>query len=136
MLFIVATVVPLDPQERRPGLNLSGELAAEQNPDWSFLRGRNKIYVQMNTWYFLPHSITTTSWSRDGQLFVPCGRCATKNWPNHVARDNRIRLKVRGKLYDRIATRLLDDADIRAAMNTADGEPLPNGVWVYRMDPR
>lgn len=136
LVLVVAACVPIDPEERRPGLNLSGELAEEQNPDWSFLKGRTKIYVQMSTWYLLPHSITTVSWVHDNQLYVPCGRCATKNWPNHVARNNEVRLKVQGQLYDRSATRLIDEDAIRTVMGVSPGAPLPDGVWVYRMDPR
>jgi len=134
--FAILSFLRLDPEERRPGLRLSGALAEDQNPDWSFLNGRNKIYVQMSTWYFLPHSITTTSWVRDGQLYVPCGRCASKNWPNHVARDNRVTLKVQDQLYERAAIRVIAEPDIRIAMNIPVGEPLPEGVWVYRMDAR
>ena len=137
VIFLAAKFVPLDPDERRPGLSLSGELAKEQNPNWSFLnKGRNKIWVQMSTWYLLPHSITTVSWVRDGQFYVPCGGCAEKNWPNHVERDNRVRLSVNGELYDRRATRLVDEADIRAALGLGPNQPMRKGVWVYRMDPR
>ncbi len=33
--YVAALVIELDPQERRPGLNLVGELAADQGTDWS-----------------------------------------------------------------------------------------------------
>ena len=135
-LYLTASFLHLDPDERRPGVSLSGNLAASQDTDWSFLDGRNKIYVQMSTWYGIPHSITTTSWVHNGELYVPCGRCESKNWPNHVARNNDVRLKVRGELYDRRAVLLTQEEELRTVMNLADGEPTPPGVWVYRMMPR
>ena len=133
LVYVVAMLAAIDPDERRPGLKLTGELAAEQNTDWSFLEGRNQIYVQMNTWYGIPHSITTTSWVLDGDLYVPCGRCPTKNWPNHVARDTKVRLKVNGNLYEREAVRVEGEQELRRVMNVAATEPTPEGVWVYRM---
>lgn len=136
-VYGAALLVKVDPDERRPGLALAGDLAPAQDTDWGFLAaGRNKIFVQMATWYQLPHSITTTSWVRDGKLFVPCGRCATKNWPNHVARDDRVRLKVDGRLFDRKAVRLTTEEELRAALAVPADEQIPEGVWVYRMDPR
>ncbi len=134
--YIVAFTLSIDPDERRPGLRLGGEVAQQQNTNWSFLEGRNKIYVQMQTWYLLPHSITTTSWVTDNELYVPCGRCATKIWPNYVAKNADVRLKVNGFLYDRTAVRITDEAEKRHAMQLPAADPLPEGVWIYRMEPR
>ena len=69
-------------------------------------------------------------------LHVPCGRCATKNWPNHVARDDAVRLQVNGQLYDRRALRITEEAELRHALDLPTDAPLPEGVWVYRMTPR
>ncbi len=132
--YVAALVIELDPQERRPGLNLVGELAADQGTDWGFLEGRNKIYVQMRTWYGLPHSITTTSWVVGGELYVPCGRCSTKYWPNHVAADNRVRLKVGDQIYARRAVRITQEPELRRVMQVPEDEPTPADVWVYRME--
>ncbi len=132
LLYGVALVVPFDPEERRPGTRLSGELAADQDPDWSFLGGRTKIYVETRTWYLIPHSVTTVSWASDGDLYVPCGRCDTKRWPINVARDPRVRLKISDQLYARNAEPINDTEELRNLLGTAADEPLPD-VAVYRM---
>ena len=80
LAYIALLVVPIDPVERRAGTRLSGELAADQAPDWSGY-GRKQILVQTNTWYLVPHAVTTTSWVDNGHFYVPCARCAGKRWP-------------------------------------------------------
>ncbi len=135
-LYLVALFLPMDPQEQRPGLTLAGDVAANQDTDWSFLSGRNQIYVEMSTWYGIPHSVTTTSWVKDGQLYVPCGRCATKIWPQHVARDNAVTLKVNGELYTRRAVRVEDPHEMQNIMSMPEGQGHPEGMWVYRMEAR
>lgn len=134
VLYLAALLVPIDPQERRPGTRLSGELAVQQNPDWSFLEDRTQIYVETRTWYRIPHSVTTVSWASNGHLYVPCGRCATKRWPRNVARDPRVRLKINGQLYQRRAVPIPEAAEIRRLLGVAADQPMPD-VAVYRMDP-
>ena len=136
VLYVAAIFVPFEPDERRPGTRLGGEVAGVQDTDWSFLRGRNEIYVETRTWYLIPHSVTTTSWVVDGALYVPCGRCDTKRWPKNVQRDPRVRLAIDGKLYERQAVRITDRTEHRRLLRLPAGEPLPAGVALYRMDPR
>ena len=87
LVYLAAIFVPFDPKDRRPGTRLSGDLAEDQNPDWSFIEGRSRAYVETRTLYLIPHSITVSSWSTDGLLYVGCGACDTKYWPKNVARD-------------------------------------------------
>ena len=134
LAFLVLLVAPIDPVERRPGTRLSGELAPNQTPDWSDY-GRKQIAVQTNTWYGIPHAVTTTSWIADGELHVPCARCAGKRWPENVARDDRVRLKVDGLLYERRAVRITD-AEARARVLGVVGRGDTGGVAVFRMEPR
>ncbi len=132
-VWFTARILPVEPQEQRPGLSLGGTFAADQATRWDFLDGRNQILVQMNTWYGIPHSVTTTSWVRDGVLYVPCARCASKQWPKHVARDNHVVLKVGGELYRRQAIKIEDHAEMMSVMGMPAGQGHPEGVWVYRM---
>ena len=129
--YVAAIFVPFDPDERRPGTRLSGELALDQNPDWSFLSERTKIWVETKTWYLIPHSVTTTSWVANGEFYVPCGRCDTKRWPKNVARDPRVRLKVDGQLYERNAVRITDPGELQRVVGEGAGD-----FAVFRMEPR
>lgn len=134
LAYIALLVVPIDPVERRAGTRLSGELAADQAPDWSGY-GRKQILVQTNTWYLVPHAVTTTSWVDNGHFYVPCARCAGKRWPENVARDDRVRLKIDGMLYERRAVRITD-AEERARILGTVGREDTGGVALFRMDPR
>ena len=133
LLYVAALVVPFDPEERRPGTRLSGELAADPDPDWSFLADRTKIYVETRTWYLIPHSVTTVSWASHGNLYVPCGRCDGKRWPRNVERDPRVRLKINDQLYERTAVRITKAEERRRLLGAPSDEPLPD-VAVFRMD--
>ena len=49
----------MDPKDRRPGLGLSGDVVNEPINDWSFSDEYQQIYLETQTWYLIPHSVTT-----------------------------------------------------------------------------
>ena len=106
-VLVVAVLVflsaPIDPMGRIAGTRLGGPPAADQDPTWTDY-GRRQIAVETRTAYGIRHSVTTTSWVADGNLYVPCARCDGKRWPANVARDNRVRLKIDGEIYRRHAS--------------------------------
>ena len=133
-LYLVALLVPVDPEERRPETRLSGSVA-EAPSDWGErIEPRMQVYVQTNTWYGIPHSVTTVSFALDGDLFIPCARCGTKRWPRNVARDPEVVVKVGDALYERKAVRV-DDPNV---LQRVFGERLHqvDDLWLFRMDPR
>ena len=132
VLYLVALFLPVDPDERRPGTRLTGDLATDQDTHWSFVEDRTRAWVETRTWYLVPHSITVSAWADDGTLYVGCRDCPTKRWPKNVARDNRVRVKIGEAIYLRRAVRL-DESQRQAVLNTR--EPPP-GFAVFRMDPR
>ncbi|MCY3821624.1 MAG: hypothetical protein OXH52_20095 [Gammaproteobacteria bacterium] len=133
VIYVGLILVPVDPVERRPGLGLSGDLAAAQDTDWAFFEGRTQAWLEMHTWYLVPHSITVSAWADDGTLYVGCSRCDTKVWPNHVARDDRVRLKIGDEIYMRRAVRITDSAELQGAMGDREVRP---GYALFRLDPR
>ena len=134
VLVLVLLSAPLDPVERIAGTRLGGELAADQDPEWTDY-GRRQIAVETRTAYGIRHSVTTTSWVADGDLYVPCARCDGKRWPANVARDNRVRLKIDGQIYHRHAIRITDPPE-RAQILTAIGRDPESPTAVFRMEPR
>ena len=132
-LYVALIYVPIDPDERRPGTRLSGDLAPVLDTDWSFLQGRTQAWLETRTWYLIPHSITVSAWAVGGTLYVGCSRCDTKTWPKHVARDNRVRLKIGDEIHLRRAAQITDPAGIQAAMG---GREIVPGFALFRMDPR
>ena len=135
-LYIAAIFVPFEPLERRPGTRLGGNLEDAQDTDWSFVSGRNQIFVETRTWYLIPHSVTTTSWVVDDAFYVPCGGCASKRWPKNVQRDPRVRLKIGDELFERKAVLITDAEERHRLLSPLFGERPPEGVAIYRMDPR
>src|ERR1700687_173907 len=61
----------------RPGLWLKGEVVTTAVTDWSFVeqvphpgRSLNTVLVETRTPYFIPHSVRTILFVRDGQLYL------------------------------------------------------------------
>ncbi len=133
VIYVGLIFIPMDPVERRPGIGLSGDVAPVQGTDWSFLQGRTQAWLEMRTWYLIPHSITVSAWADAGTLYVGCSRCDTKVWPNHVARDDRVRLKIGDDIYLRRAVRITDPAELQAAMGDRE---VRSGYALFRMAPR
>lgn len=134
LLYVAARVIPIEPDEQRPGTSLSGTLVETPNPEWGFVEDRQKIYVQTHTWYGIPHSVTTIAFVADNVLYVPCGWCDTKRWPKNVAADPRVTLKIGSRLYRRTAVHIEEERLKRAILNVPPGEPTPDWA-LYRMDP-
>ncbi len=128
--LVVLRAIGLDPKERRPGLWLSGEHAAAPAGDWSFTDKYPTIYIQTRTRYLLPHAVTITCVSRNGQLYLtstyregvqfPQG----KLWTENVMRDPRVRLKIGERVYDQRVTLVTDDAE-RAAVLESKAKKYP-----------
>lgn len=130
--YVGLIYLPFDPDERRPGTRLSGDVAAVQDADFLFPRGM-RAWLETRTWYLIRHSVTVTPFVRDGILYVGCRACDTKVWPKYVARDDRVRLKMGEDIYERRAVRITDPAEREKIMGGRDVGP---GYAVFRMDPR
>ena len=106
LLLVVARIVGFEPNGRRPGLWLKGDLVTTPVADWSFTDKIQNVKIQTTTWYLLPHSVTTGFIFHDGQLYItsmfgkgvpfPDG----KSWVKNVMRDPHVRLKFGDNLYD------------------------------------
>src|SRR6266536_742652 len=96
----VLRVAGLDPNERRAGLWLTGEVVTTPVTDWSFTDKYRNIYVQTKTRYLVPHSVTTGCTAKDGKLYLTSiyrpGQQfpRDKAWNRNFVRDPRVRLKM------------------------------------------
>ncbi|MEM7099580.1 MAG: hypothetical protein AAF541_15045 [Pseudomonadota bacterium] len=134
LLYIAGLLISVDPNEQRPGTQLSGELVSQTPVDWSFVQPRQKVWVQTSTWYGIPHSVTTVSFVIDDHLYIPCGWCATKRWPKNVSANPNVIVKVGEKLYPRRAVEVTDQEFIDAVFGQMDIDT--SSVALYRMDPQ
>lgn len=139
LLLALALGGCVDPSERRPGFALRGEVVEEFPDDWSFSDASRQIAIQVNTPYWLPHSVTIWCASLDGTLYVGAREPETKNWPGWVDRDPEVRLRIDSDLYD-VRLEPLSDASRVAAVQrayaakyelptTPDAEAPPIRFW-------
>jgi len=89
----------IDPQDRRPGLWLTGTEVTDPVSDWSFTDAHPEIAIEVRTPYGLRHSVTIVCAQRDGQLYVGARDPSTKRWVSHVRRDPEVRLGIDGKIH-------------------------------------
>jgi len=160
LLFVTAlgllflTMSACDPKDRRAGTWLTGEVVTAPVSDWTFTNDHDEIFVETRTWYFVPHSVTTTVVTSDGALYVPSlykdgGEFPSERyWNRNIARDPNVRLKIGQGIYERRAALVTDPAE-RARVLAAfaakydrwrdmlkDGEPARPKIILLRMDPR
>ena len=73
LLLVVARIVGFEPNGRRPGLWLKGDLVTTPVTDWSFTEKVQNVKLQTNTWYLVPHM-------RRGSPTLMAG-AGTRTWP-------------------------------------------------------
>lgn len=121
LLVLVVTLLSLrtfgyEPQDLGPGLWLSGEVVDEPVSDWSFTDDFGEIFIQTNTAYFIPHSVTAYCAYYDGNfyLFSAYYEGGTfpemRSWNKNIMRDPRVRLKIGDKLYDQTVRHITDES--------------------------
>jgi hypothetical protein len=130
LLLLALRMTGLEPHERTPGLWLKGDVVTTPVTDWSFTDKYQTVEVQTNTWYLIPHSVTTYCVAYNGQLYLtsvyragleyPHGR----NWNSNVARDPHVRIKIGDQLYDRTLSYVTDPA-LRASVIQTKAKKYP-----------
>jgi len=133
LLFVLVLLASCEPQDRTPGLWLTGELVESQIEDWSFTGDHTEIFVQTNPWYGIPFSVTTVVATVDGELYVPSIYETKAEFPgskywNGVIEDNpEVILKIGDKLYPRQARLVTSEAEFDRAF-----EALANKYSFWR----
>jgi len=128
--LITLRITGLDPDERRPGLWLRGEVVNQPVTDWTFTDKYQNIYIETRSWYLLPHSVTITCVAHNGQLYLtsvyrqgmafPEG----KRWTGNVTRDPHVRLKIGDRLYN-VTVSLVTDPAERATVLESKAKKYP-----------
>jgi hypothetical protein len=124
----------------------TGELSAAP-ADWSFLTDRAEIEFQT-----MDPSTSRTVWLGvdDGRLFLVSGYMNTnrgaiwKQWPHYLENDDRIILRIDGKLYEQRLQRVMDGPNVIPVLNEfsrkygggglASADSVINGdTWMYEV---
>ncbi len=105
---LLLLLVACEPQDRRPGLWLSGETTVAP-VDWSFVNETQEVFLETHPWYGIPHSVTVVVAEANGKVFVPSiydedvPFPGTKHWNTNIAADPNVRLKVGDAIYEMTA---------------------------------
>lgn len=145
-LFVFAGCGPIGPF---PGGALRGEVVSADVADWSFADDLKN--AQLETRPEDPHSVNTWWVALDDRLYVPTSMILgpktprDRGWVGHVATDDRVRLRLGDRVFERRALRLpyggweYEGArralEERYELALEDRDP-DRTVWIYRLDPR
>lgn len=131
-LLIVAVLGLLagcEPDGRRPGLWLSGDVQEKFPDDWSFTNQHREIHIEVSTPYLLPHSVTIWCADSEGDLYLGARAPETKNWPGYVDDDPNVRLGIGDKIYPVRLEPLTDPEEIQGVKQAyARKYDLPGGI--------
>ena len=92
----ISWVACFDPEDQRPGLWLSGE-ASDFPRDWSFSNAHREIALEVETPYFIAHSVTIWCVALNDALYIGARNPDEKNWPGWVESDPGVRLQIAPK---------------------------------------
>lgn len=127
---ILLATVGLEPQDRRPGTRLDGELVAAPNT-WEFTDTTQEVHLETYPWYGIPFSVTTVLATDGTNLYLPSIYNApgafpgTKFWNKVVVDNPQVRLRVAGKLYELEIHNITDPTEFdRAFMALAGKYPF------------
>lgn len=110
-LAIAALLSACSPNERRPGMVLSGEPAAYPS-DWTFTDSAKEIAIQVHTPYLLPHAVTIWCAEVNGQLYIGASAPESKRWPHWADEKPDVKLGIDDHIYEVHLAQLTDAAEI------------------------
>ena len=123
LVLITLRIVGLEPQNRRPGLWIKGELVTTPVSDWSFTDQFEEIYLESRTWSLIPHSVTISCTAHEGRLYLTStysqgGEFPSRFWNKNVMRDPRVRLRIGNQLFERTLSLLTIVAEKEAVLES------------------
>jgi hypothetical protein len=119
LALLILSITGLDPNQRRPGLWLKGEVTAFP-ADWSFADKYQTLLVETHPWYLIPHSVTIYFVTYQGNLYLhadyPRGQKfpGGKSWIASIARNPEVRVKLGNQVFDGKVVMVTDRAEYDA----------------------
>lgn len=98
MLIFSVLMLGCEPSDDRPGTWLGGELV-DFPEDWSFTNEVREISVQVQTPYWIAHSVTIWCAEDNGTLYVAALEPESKMWPGWVMDSPQVKLKIAENVY-------------------------------------
>jgi hypothetical protein len=119
LALVILGITGLDPNQRRPGLWLKGDVAAFP-ADWTFAAKNPTLMVETHPWSFIPHSVTIYFVTDKGNLYLhadyPPGRTfpGGKSWTSSFAHSPNVRIKIGKRVFDGKIALVTDPAEFNA----------------------
>lgn len=113
LLALLAALAGCEPQDRRPGLWLRGDVS-DFPADVAFTDDHPEIALELKAPYGLPHSVTIWCARVEDQLYVAAANPESKRWPGWVDDRSDVRLKIGEHLFEGRLVLLDDEAEIDA----------------------
>jgi hypothetical protein len=129
-----------------PGGALSGEVVEGPVDDWSFTSDIET--VQLETRPSDPYSVNTWIYGEGDRLYLPTSLIlgddepTEREWVRNVLEDDRVRLRIDGRIYPRRAIRVTDPAELEMAREKlmakydVESDDHSAAAWVFRLDSR
>jgi len=103
------------PCNQTPGFMLLGDVQATPVTDWGFVNDIPLCQIQVYAG-IMPHAVNLNCMATtDGQLYLSCGGCQGKFWGRNVADNEHGRLRLNGRVYPVVFTRVTDEAELDRA---------------------
>ena len=118
VLLTLVVLAACEPSDSRPGLWLSGDDALGLPSDWRFTDQHREVFLEVQTPYFVPHSVTIWCAQVEGRLYIAARNPKTKNWPGWVEKKPEVRLKIGAMVYAAKAVKVTEEtvlAPLRSA---------------------
>jgi hypothetical protein len=127
-----------------PGGRLAGEVASvpKDPPGWSSVLPDGKGFCEIESRPADPHSIQLECFVDDGELLVQSHRWAyaswwpVESWAEIWIDHPDVRVRIDGSLFELTATRVSDPARREAVLRERGYDPAPDGIALFRFDPR
>ena len=141
-------IVGYEPKDTSPGLWLSGDIVSEPITDWLFTNEIKEIFVETQTSYLLPHSITTYCGVYEGKFYLFSAYYEggefpyARRWNHNVIRNPSVRLKINGDIYEQNLS-FVSDESRKAPIHKAFVDKYSNwqspgieNVHIFLVEPR
>ncbi|MGH7289964.1 MAG: nitroreductase/quinone reductase family protein [Myxococcota bacterium] len=139
--LVAFALLACGPHGPLPGGRLSGEVAAAPVDDWAFAQKVETIAIETRP--DDPYSVNVWFVSQGPRLWVAAAGGVESKWAKNLTADPRVCLSIDGKLYERKAVRVTEQAELDEALvlyqtkYDYQRDPKDEGKAVlFRMDPR
>jgi hypothetical protein len=103
------------PCNRTPGFMLLGDVQSAPVTDWRFVNDVPLCQIQMYAG-IMPHAVNLNCMATpDGHLYLSCSACETKFWGRNVEENEHGRLRLNGRVYPVVFSRVTDPAELDKA---------------------